>query len=363
MHFSKFIKLAFILIVLLNFKIKAQQNQNPLTGITVGFHYGSMYIQNKYVKNTEGAKPIGIELLYTKQLRDEKSWQQNRCYFNSGIGINYFNYNNSILGQSASLFYIFEPQVKLGKKLKIFGSTNLGLTFLTNPHKNSSNNLNLSYSLPISFNLVFGAGIQYPLSKNFQLGLAGHFVHISNGGLQEPNRGVNLTSINLRLTYNPSDNELKNFIKKPFIYKNKSRLDLGFYGSNKNIDVNDDERFFIFGFSANYSKQIGRFYALTSGLEVLTDKVTEERLKRNKLNKSNIRSGLLVGQEFLFGRFVVSQQLGYYLINDTKYFNEFYQRAGVCYYTRSNIAFGFSLLTHTYNPNFMDIRLLYSFNK
>lgn len=357
--------IVFFLLVLLSFRIYAQQtnNQIPLKGFTASFHYGSIYAQNEYVKNTEGAKPIGIELLYTKQLRDEKSWHHNRSYYNSGIGLNYFNYNNAILGQSATIFYVFEPQIKLGKKLKLLASTHLGLTFLTNPHRSTGNRTNLSYSLPISFYIAFGTGVQYPLNKNWQLGFLGQFIHISNGGSQEPNRGINLPTLNVRLTYNPLDNKLDDFVKKPYKYKAKTRLDIGVYGSNKNLGVNENERFFIFGTYANFSKQVAHMYALTGGIEILTDKVTEERLKRENLNKSNIRSGLLIGHEILFGRFVGSLQLGYYLYNDTKYFNEFYQRGGISYYTKSNIAFGFSLFTHMNIPNFMDLRLLYSFNK
>ncbi len=353
------------LIIAWPFWVNAQtkNNQAKLPYITASFHATSTFKLNKSANDLNVSYPTGIELQYTKQLRDEKSWQQNSCYLNAGIGVNYFNYNNALLGESLALFYVFEPQVKLGKKLKFIGSANLGLTFLSNPYNKDNNAANSYYSLPVSAYLAIGAGLEYPLNKNFQLSMLAKFIHISNGGTQEPNKGINMAALNLRLSYNPIDNRLEKFTRKPKKLVLKDRLDFGLYASNKNIGVNESVRCFIFGAMANYSKQISSINALTGGIEIIADQVTQARLQRDQLNKSSMRLGLLVGHEFLFGKFSVNQQLGYYLFNDTKYFNTLYQRIGVSYYTPAHFSIGFSVLTHTTVPNFTDLRLTYYISK
>ena len=217
--------------------------------------------------------------------------------------------------------------------------------------------------MPISAYLAFVGGLEYPLNTNFQLSMLAKFIHISNGGTQEPNKGINMAALNVRLSYNPIDNHLEKFTRKPEKRILKNRLDLGLYASNKNIAVNDQTRCFIFGAMANYSKQVSSINALTGGIEIIADQVTEARLQRDQLNKSSMRIGLLVGHEFLFGKFSVNQQLGYYLFNETKYFNTLYQRIGVSYYTPAHFSIGFSVLTHTTDPNFTDLRITYYIRK
>jgi hypothetical protein len=338
-------------------------NQTKLPYFTASLYSASTFKLYKSANDLNVTYPYGIELQYTKQLRDEKSWQQNSCYFNSGMGVNYFNYNNALLGESMALFYVFEPQIKLGKKLKLIGSANLGLTFLSNPYNKDKNTTNSYYSLPVSAYLAFGTGLEYPLNKKFQLSMLAKFIHVSNGGTQEPNKGINMAALNVRLSYNPIDNHLEKFVRKPQKLVLKKRIDVGLYASNKNIAANDLTRYFIFGAMANYSKQVSSINALTGGIEIIADQVTEARLQRDQLNKNSMRIGLLVGHEFLFGKFSVNQQLGCYLFNDTKYFNNLYQRIGVSYYTNAHLSIGFSVLAHTTAPNFTDLRLTYYIRK
>jgi len=355
----------YFFILLWPFSVNAQidNNQAKLPYFTVSFNTASTFKLYKSANDLNVSYPIGIELQYTKQLRDEKSWQQNACYFNAGIGLNYFNYNNALLGESMALFYVFEPQVKLGKKLKLIGSANLGLTFLSNPYNKDKNTTNSYYSLPVSAYLAFGSGLEYPLNKNFQLSLLAKFIHISNGGTQEPNKGINMAALNVRFSYNAIDNHLEKFVRKPQKLVLKKRIDVGLYASNKNIAANDLTRYFIFGAMANYSKQVSSINALTGGIEIIADQVTEARLQRDQLDKSSMRIGLLLGHEFLFGKFSFNQQLGYYLFNETNYFNNLYQRVGVSYYTPAHFSIGFSVLTHTTVPNFTDLRLTYYIRK
>ncbi len=334
-----------------------------LKGFTLGSHYGFIFAHSEDVQNTAGANPNGVELIYTTQNLTEKSWQNCNCFLNTGFGINYFDFDNAVLGKAASIFYNFEPQFKLTKKSKLLFDAYGGLSFLSNPYHANSNPTNRSYSLPISIYVGLGVGVQYAFTKQFQLSLVGNYLHISNGGIKDPNKGINWPTANIRLTYNPAHNELPNFTKKNASYLKQKRFDIGTFISSKTVAIGEKERFLIYGLNANYSHQIGRINALTLGNELIIDNALKENLKRNNLDKSNLRYGLTLGHEFLLGNFIFSQQLGYYLFNESTYFSNVYHRWGLLYKTKSNLNMGVNLLAHAQVANFIDFRVVYSFRK
>jgi hypothetical protein len=330
---------------------------HPVKNFGVSLHYASIFAHSEDVQNTQGANPVGIEFLFTKQKRTEKDWQICNCYLNQGFGANYFNFDNGILGHSVNLFYNFEPQFKLSKKLNFVLSVNGGLSFLSNPYNKNSNPANQSYSLPISAYVGLGPGFQLRLNDKLQLGLLGHYLHVSNGGIKDPNKGVNWPSLNLRLIYSPNLNTLPDFQKSESNVIKKNRLDVGFFASSKTIEAGEKDRFLIYGLQVNFSKQASNLNALTIGNEVIIDHVTRERLVRSNLNNSFVRNGILVGHEFLLGNFIFSQQLGYYLFNDTRFFNQIYHRWGLNYRTKNNLMLGINLLAHAQVANFLDFRI------
>ncbi len=352
----------FLTCPLINFA-QNEQLHLPIKNLTFSVHYASIFAHSEAVQNTKGANPVGIEFLYTKQRRAEKDWQVCNCYLNQGLGVNYFNYDNKILGHSFNVFYNFEPQFKLAKKLSLLLSVNAGLSFLTNPYDKNTNAANQSYSLPVSIYVGLGPGLQYRLNNKWQMGFLGHFLHVSNGGIKDPNKGVNWPSANIRLVYSPNTNDFPNYQKKDISVSKNQRLDIGLFTSSKTVEVGEKDRFFIYGLHATYSKQISNLNAITIGNELIIDNATEEKLRRQNQNKSSMRNGLLVGHEFLLGKFVFSQQLGYYLFNETRFFNDLYHRWGINYYTKSNIALGANLLAHAQAANFFDFRITYNLLK
>jgi hypothetical protein len=332
----------------------------PIKNFTVGLHYASIFAHSEEVQNTRGANPVGVEFLYTIQKRAEKDWQVCNCYLNQGLGLNYFNYDNKILGHSLSLLYNFEPHFKLSKDLNLILSVNSGLSYLSNPYDINNNPTNRSYSLPLSIYVGLGTGLQYRVNHKLQIGILGHYLHISNGGIKDPNKGINWPSANIRLVYSANSNNLPDYQKSKLEVIKKNRFDVGLFVSSKTLEVGDKERFLIYGLNTTYSRQVSNLNALSLGVELIYDNATKERLSRLNESKNSSRSGLLIGHEFLLGKFIFSQQLGYYLYIDTKFFNHIYQRWGISYTAKNNFALGVNLLAHAQVANFLDFRITYN---
>jgi hypothetical protein len=54
------------------------------------------------------------------------------------------------------------------------------------------------------------------------------------------------------------------------------------------------------------------------GIEVLKDYAVQAQLKRDSIQASAVKAGMLVGHEFLLGKFIFSQRFGVYLFDETR---------------------------------------------
>lgn len=109
------------------------------------------------------------------------------------------------------------------------------------------------------------------------------------------------------------------------------------------------------------TKQIGRTSALNTGLELYYDNALKQKLKKDSVEGSPLRAGLLAGHEFLLGKFFFSQQLGVYVINRNPYYNRIYHRWALRYQLNKHWLTGIGFNAHLEIADFIDVRLMYRF--
>jgi hypothetical protein len=336
-------------------------------------HYGVIYAHTKFVENTAGAHPRGFEFEWSLQHTDKARWENYRCYPRMGLIFSYFDFNTPILGKAFSAAYFIEPNYRLGKKSSFFLRTGAGLSYLTNPHDSIKNPANQSYSLPVNAFLTIGVGINYKISPHAALSFMTSFQHNSNGGFELPNHGVNYPSASIGLLYTPANNHFPAYSREPAQGYRHSRVeyDAGLYYSPKsgyNAGWVNARKYLVGGF-IQASKRISRLDNLTLSLEAYRDGGLASIKKNLGDNTSSNLAGLMVGHEFIFRRVLFSQQLGYYILKDTKTFTELYQQAFPRIYHRWGLRFrldahwyaGFNMLAHNQVADFIDVRLNYRF--
>ncbi len=71
----------------------------------------------------------------------------------------------------------------------------------------------------------------------------------------------------------------------------------------------------------------------------------------------------MAGHEFFLGKFLFSQRLGYYVFDQTPYYDNLFHRWGLHYRLNKQVGFGFNLLAHRQVAEFIDFRISYSFQK
>jgi hypothetical protein len=325
-------------------------------------HYGFIFAHSADVENTRGARPVGLHIDLVWQRFDQRSWETCACYPRHGISLNYFDYDNTVLGRGLHAAYFLEPTFRLGASTSLSVRGAVGLSYLTNPYDPVRNPGNQSYSMPLSAYLSLGAGVLQRFSDRWAAQLQASYLHTSNGGIQEPNKGINWPTLSLGVQYTPCplpvpDRPLpprRRYRDAPWTYE------LGTFLTTRTVGVGGKERFFIGGLNATMSRPIGRIHAWTITAEGAWDGVRRERFRQDQYpGGSPWWVGALTGHEFLLGKYRFGQQLGGYLYQDAPYYSRLYHRWYLVRRFGSAIHAGIGLKAHAQVANFLDFRAYY----
>ena len=169
----------------------------PVRGVMAGVLYGSIFAHSQAVQNTAGANPLGIELQLINQQVGRKAYNICRCYPRQSLLAGAYSFDNEILGWGVMAAYMLEPAYRIRDWLFFSMRGSFGVAYASDPYHANKNPNNQSYSTAINAYLMYGLGLQFQFSERTALQLTTNFQHISNGGIEEPNKGVNWPTVGL----------------------------------------------------------------------------------------------------------------------------------------------------------------------
>lgn len=340
--------------------------------IATRFLYGSVIAHSIYIKNTEGAHPKAIAIDISKQLTDSITFQKYGCYPRMGFSVSYSDFNTKILGRAAGVTYFMEPHFRTGNKTSIFLKAGSGFGYLSSPNDSVKNPTNYTYSLHINIHSQVAAGFTYRLSDHFAAEIVTGFEHYSNGNLREPNRGLNWYYLGMGIRYTPQNNSLPAYPKnKDTSWKQiKHAIDIGIFYSPKEgykADFKTPARKVLTGTHVQVTKMISNISALSIAGEVYYDGALKNIKNHINDSSSSILAGIMAGHEFVFRKFIFSQQLGIYVHKHTQTYSDryhqpfetLYHRWGLRYQLTSHWYIGINMLARKNVADFIDGRLLY----
>ncbi|NNJ80957.1 MAG: acyloxyacyl hydrolase, partial [Flavobacteriaceae bacterium] len=330
----------------------------------LSFDYAFLLKHTESLREIDDANPIAVRLDWSKHLITRKSWDFCNCFPRVGVSLAYWNWDNpDVLGSGISALGYLEPYMVTHKRTNFFFRAGMGGVYLSNPYDEETNPLNLSYSTNFAFFLMIGAGINYRINDRLNLRLAGKYNHISNGGNRTPNKGLNFPSLSIGINSSLKPiafpNPGKNGKRKP--PDERKRISLVHFSGWSNATVGDTDKFYVFGFAANYSRWIGGRSALTFGTEWIVDISRKEQIRLAGLNDSYLQGAILAGHEFWLGRVTFSQVLGVYYFKEYRNTDDVYQRYGLSYSFTKNLFAGMNLKAHRNVADFFDFRIGYRF--
>lgn len=194
----RYLLMVFFLMVFPQFSGGQQVEERNLVRFITGELYGGqLQIHSSKIEHFRGVQPIGIGMDFSWKFISAKAYELCRCYPSLGVSFNYWDLGHEALGNAfSSLFYV-EPVLFSPFDVSLSLKAGLGVSFLDNPYDEENNPENIVYSTSIAFPLMAGLSVDYPVSDDWSFQLSAMFQHISNGGVNQPNLGINYTTIGL----------------------------------------------------------------------------------------------------------------------------------------------------------------------
>ncbi len=272
-------------------------------------HGGQLQIHSSKIENYRGVQPFGAGLDLSWKFISPDAYSLCRCYPYLGISVNYWDFGHSSLGNGLSALFYVEPVLFSPFDVDVSLKTGLGISYLDKPHDEIHNPGNIVYSTSVSFPLMTGVSLFYALSDDWSVGLSAMFQHISNGGTNQPNLGVNYTTLGIGISRKldaqsvPSARSVDPFDRAT----SKSGVSLTFLPGLKEPE-NSERKAFVAGLSAEYFSQFARINGWSAGL------MGEWAGSREGSSLADLgRLSAVAGHHFLLGRFDFGQTAGLYL--------------------------------------------------
>ncbi|MFD3000457.1 acyloxyacyl hydrolase [Pontibacter toksunensis] len=337
------------------------QDDSSRVAVSIGLlgHYGFIIPHSREIREVSDSNPWGTEVDVGFHFTDAKAWQYLQAYPRLGVSLAYYNFDNpEVLGSAYALVAYVEPFLSAHKDFSMSFRLGGGLAYLNNVYDPETNPENLFYSTAISFPLEANVMANYRLNRHFMLRAGGTYKHISNGGLRQPNKGINFPTATLGVHYalqhasfperQPSEANTA---------QNERSYLLALIASYQDRSDDPTKQLPLLGLTAYVSQPLGRLSALTAGAEWIADFTIQKQLEQNGEDTDFQRGGLLAGHEFRIGRFRFSQQLGFYVYAPHAARDAVYQRYGLEYHTGSKAFFGINLKAHRHVADFLDARV------
>ena len=340
--------------------------RKDIFSVGVGAQHGFIFAHSEAVENTKGSNPTGIEGILSWQRNDSATWSLCNCFPRKGLLLAYYDYDNKVLGKSITGAYFLEPTYRLSKGSFFAFKGAAGISYLTNPFDSVRNPRNQSYSTHVSAYLLLGVGVWFRVGGQWWLNPSVNYQHESNGGLREPNKGINWPTAGIALSYQPqaATYYTGQRIKERTWTRRPLRWDAILFGiARRDLDERGQSRRLpLVGVGVQAAKQVGRISNITLGVEGYRDEELRMELLKDSIDVPPVKAGLQAGHEFILGRFLFTQQVGVYIYDKTPYFDRLYHRWGV-QYRMGRVGVGFNLKAHKQVADFADLRVSYSFKQ
>lgn len=336
--------------------------QDMYKAFDLSIHYGANIAHSSDVKEVKSTYPYALQADFYRLRTDSGIINTCKCFPQTGFSLSLFDYGNrDLLGYGLNASFFIAPVFPLNTKFSFSPKAMAGLAFATNPYHPVDNFRNQAYSLPVNGYLGVAMRLNYHVNRRSQLFTHLHYNHISNGGIKDPNKGLNFVSLGLGISFYNSGLFFPKINPRKFDRsKSLQEWKATFLQSSRTVRNGEKTRYLVMGVEFSYLKQFSNFAAYTFAVEGLYDDVLREHLeRRDGWAESQYRSGFTGGMEFLLGKFRLSHRIGVYMYDPSNYHSLFYHRHGLMYMLNRDWSVGINMKAHKQVANFLDLRLSY----
>lgn len=284
-----------------------------------------------------------------------------------GFGGYLSTFHRNDIGNPFALYYFFKIPINYERNRRINFSylAGLGVASNFNPYDKHQNPKNVFLGSITNAYINFKFQASYNFSNHWSTTLGLGFKHFSNGGTEQPNKGINLIPLSIAVNYKP--NAYKVYESKPEIpnFINYNTFNVAWIAGTHDSKVTLNQHFKT-ALSINYLRAIHYKYRLGVGLDMFFTGAAG-KLNNSETTFSNSVSVAAVGSwEWVITKNIyVPLAIGFYLhrnpLNgETKFF---YERAGIRYRFNNNLFCGVAVKAHLGAAEFVEWTVGYSIFK
>lgn len=339
-----------LLLLIFCFSSNAQRYDWYLNGQVIK---GFILKHNEYVSHLANSHPTGIELSLQQKLNGKREWES---LYNKPLvsyGLSYYNLQNTKLGHLVVGSAAMDLPIKRTENTALYLRIGTGLVFSTNPYDRETNNQNNMVTSTIT--ILLQTRLTYEIALNDKINLTPNLniTHASNGAQRAPNRGINMITANMGISYKIKGQENEKIDEITPIEEIPYQIYLSVTGGSntRTLQVRQPLPFFnliLFG-----QKYINAKSDLGIGLDYSHSYSLKEQIRTSwfRINDEEEiedfrRLGFLVGHELKFGKLGLITQLGIYMYDPSKLNMPVYQRYGLRYQFHEKLMAVVSLKTH-----------------
>jgi hypothetical protein len=299
-----------------------------------------------------------------RQTGGSKLWEQIYAYPYYGIGLSGFNFfDQNEMGKPSAVYLFLNAPFRRWDNLSLNYEIDFGLAFNWQPFDETANYYQIVIGSEKTAYFDMGLNLTYQLSKHFNATVGLSFSHFSNGGIVQPDYGVNLGGARIGLKYLFNGRPL--FIKREIPgYKKENEWLLAFNTGFKQVLFDTAYNNYVrvnynaFGITSTYNWQthykskwgigIDFTYDGSIGSHIEFDGNNIKRTDPPFINKCSV--GLYPSYELVIDRLSIILQPGIYILrkNIEGQSPLFYQRIGVKYHILHNAFVGINVRAYEF---------------
>ena len=330
-------------------------------------HFGFIWAHTQAIDHLTQQHFPYFQITAWQPLTGQKPWHHLYAFPDVGLSLwgGSLGYPE-VLGQAYALTTQLRIPLLRRETSRLFIQHGVGVGYITKPFDRLNNfrsnaigsHLNIAFQTGMKLNIQTGRHASVSLG----IGLA----HFSNGAFKKPNRGINIPSANLSVSW--LENRTPGRIIPDQVYhlpgwRNKIAVSLHMGGGVNQYDHRDATLYRALSFSTTMTYMISPKRRIGIGGDIFhnqadrlyVDMLTMELKKADQV----LKGGLHLAYKQLFGELDFVFQTGYYLFHGQKEHGMVYNRLGFRHPVRNQMLLGVSLKTHTFTAEYLEVSIGY----
>jgi len=331
------------------------------------FHYGVVMPHHKSISYLVNDQISAYELNLGFIPSTEKTWS--KLYKQPEIGIGLYHGslgNDEILGNVTALFPYINFPIKRGRKWEFNTQLGCGAGF-TKKHFDPVNNYT-NVAIGSKYNAFFKlmANGAYAVTSNWSINTGLGFNHLSNGSISTPNKGLNMLTGNIGVSYCWNGNRPKPAISVSGLKDLENEILVVWSHGIKQSSETDLHKYYATSLSGNYSIGINAKQKVGFGIDLFYDEATNRgdwNFSPETSFKDRFSQALFISHNLVIQKWSIIAHIGVYTIYKTKPEKPIYTRVGVRYQLSKHFLANLSLKAHLGKADFIEWGIGYRLSK